>query len=343
MLDCLSNPAALRYEPDPRGLPAAREAVAAYYAGSVDAGNVILTASTSESYSFLFKLLADAGGELLVPRPSYPLFEFLAALESLRVVQYPLVYHGGWEIDLGALSHALTERTRAIVLVNPNNPTGSFLKRRETLALFDICSERGIAIISDEVFSDYALRPDPQRVSTLAGQQAALAFSLSGLSKVVGLPQMKVGWIAVSGPAPLRSQAVERLELVADTYLPVAAPMQHALPELLARGAEVRRQIRSRTAANLQALLAWTAPNPALRVLDVEGGWYAILQAPRVLAEEEWVLALLREDRVLVQPGYFYDFESEAFLVISLLTRPEVFRSGCERLLARVNAVLSAL
>jgi hypothetical protein len=334
ILRSFDHPRALRYEPAPAGALPAREAVAGYYAVrgcEVEASRVLLTASTSEAYSYLFKLLTNPGDNVLVPRPSYPLFDFLADMESVEVRQYPLVYHGGWSIDLEGLAAAVTGRTRAVVLVHPNNPTGSFVKRAELDVLVGLCRERGLALISDEVFSDYAFGPDPNRAGTLAGVTGCLAFAMSGLSKIAGLPQMKLGWIVVSGPAPLRREALEKLEWIADTYLSVGTPVQCAAGSLLEAGEPVQRQIRARSASHrvlAQEALAGSAAN----ILAVEGGWYITLQVPRVRSEEEWSLELLAREDVLVQPGFFYDFESEAYLVVSLLTAPEVFREGIRRL-----------
>jgi len=334
IVHALDDPKSLRYEPVPAGLPDARESVAHYYASrgiAVDPSRILLTASTSEAYAYLFKLLADPGNQVLVPRPSYPLFDCLAAMESVELGPYPLVYHGQWSIDLDALVDRLTDRTRAIVVVNPNNPTGSFLKRAELERLVALCAEREMALISDEVFSDYALEPGPGRVTTVAGAEPCLAFSMSGLSKIAALPQMKLGWIVVAGPAALRAQALERLEWIADAYLSVSTPVQHAAARLLAAGASVQQQIRHRTQDNLlfaRQTLSGSSANP----LAVEGGWYLTLQVPRVRSEEDWTLQLLADCHVLVQPGFFYDFESEAFLVISLLTEPAVFREGLGRL-----------
>jgi alanine-synthesizing transaminase len=330
ILAALGNPKVLSYDPAPRGLIAAREAVCGYYAErgvSVDPSRLLLTASTSEAYAYLFKLLADPCDEVLVPRPSYPLFEFLASLESVRVRQYPLRYDGAWHIDFDALEKAIAPRTRAIVVVNPNNPTGSFVKRDELARLEAL----GIAMISDEVFSDYEFAPDATRIGTLIGARRILTFSISGLSKIAGLPQMKLGWIVAGGPG--HKAALDRLELIADTYLSVATPVQVALPKLL--GSAVRQQIRERTRANL-AFLRSAAVGSPLQALQVEGGWYAIVQVPRTLNEEEWALALLRDCDVQVQPGFFYDFESEAFLALSLLPAPGVFEEGVRRLLARI-------
>jgi aspartate/methionine/tyrosine aminotransferase len=263
ILDAFHNPRMLRYDPGPRGLLSAREQIAALH--RVAADRVIVTASTSEAYSWLFKLLADPGDEILAPRPSYPLFEFLAALESVRVVQYPLAYHGAWSIDLEALERAITPRTRAVVLVNPNNPTGSYLKHNERAHLIEICARRSLAIISDEVFSGYALALPPDGIPTLAHIEDAPVFCLNGLSKLIGLPQMKLGWIVAN-----QASARDRLELIADTYLSAGAPVQYALPHLLALRTRIQTQIIARLRTNLAFL-------PEAR--HVEGGWSAIVGA----------------------------------------------------------------
>jgi hypothetical protein len=328
------DPRMLVYEPSPAGPAEAREAVASYYAARgqrVETERILLTASTSEAYGWLFKLLSDAGDHVLVPRPSYPLFEFLANLESVEVRQYPLAYHGCWTIDLDALTAAVSERTRAVVLVNPNNPTGSYVKRAELEALSRLCAQRRIALISDEVFSDYPLGEAAERVATLVGIEECLAFSMSGLSKVAGLPQMKLGWIVASGPAKLRAEAMEKLEWIADTYLSVSTPVACAAARLLASGEAVQRQIRERTAGNL-AVAREALAESAAGILAVEGGWYITVRMPRIRSEEDWAIQLLSQEGVLTQPGFFYDFESEAFLIVSLLTLPEVFREGIMRL-----------
>ncbi|MEP7353175.1 MAG: pyridoxal phosphate-dependent aminotransferase [Acidobacteriota bacterium] len=328
ILSTLSDDRALLYQPSPRGRLDAREAVAEYYAQrgvKVDPSHILLTASTSEAYSYLFQLLADPGDEILSPRPSYPLFEYLAGLSSVNIRQYPLRYDGGWHIDVEALERIITPRSRAIVVVNPNNPTGSFLKRVELETLETIAERYKLAIISDEVFCDYAFHKDPQQVLTLAGERRALTFSMSGLSKVAGLPQMKLGWIVASGPDADR--AMEGLELIADTFLSVATPVQVALPKLLESSATLRDQIRHRTQANLKHLSA-TFANTSATVLNVEGGWYAILQVPNTRSEQDWALSLLNEHDVLVQPGFYFDFDFEAFFVLSLLTKQEVLTEG---------------
>jgi alanine-synthesizing transaminase len=330
ILAALADPRALRYDPDPRGLAGARDAVSHYYAErglDVPSSRIVLTASTSEAYSYLFKLLANPGEEILVPRPSYPLFDYLAALESVRVHQYALRYDGAWHIDFESLARLITPRTRAIVVVNPNNPTGSYLKRDEWLRL----QHFGIPVLSDEVFADFAFSPDPARLPTLAGESNVLTFSMSGLSKIAGLPQMKLGWIVASGPG--HEAALDGLEWISDTFLSVATPVQLGLPHLLAAAATIRRQIQERTGTNLDYLRGALGASSPYRILNIEGGWYAVLQVPRTRGEEEWAVHLLASKNVLVQPGFFYDFESEAFLVLSLLTVPEVFKEGARRVL----------
>lgn len=341
ILETLQDARSLVYDPQPAGSREARSAISEFYTergAGIPPEHILITASSSESYSFLFKLLADPGDQVLAPRPSYPLFEFLAALESVQPVQYRLAYDGCWTLDFDSLSRAVSPRTRAIVVVNPNNPTGSFLKHDEFERLVALAAERDLAIISDEVFADYSFRPDPDRVSTLAGATDALVFSLSGLSKFAGLPQMKLGWMAMSGPAEKVECARERLELIADTYLSVGTPVQNALPQLIKLGREVGCRIAERVRANYQALREALHQAPSCAMLDVEGGWYATLRVPRTRSEEEWALTALEHDNVLVQPGFFYDFENEAFLVLSLLTPPDVFGEGVARLLRRVQA-----
>ena len=333
----LARPDALRYEPAAFGLPAARAAVAADFARRgfpLSPDRVLLSASTSEAYAFLFKLLCDPGDEVLVPRPGYPLFEFLATLESVRVRAYPLAHDGEWHLDLAALRSALGPRTRALVVVNPNNPTGAYLKVEERGALEALCAERGIALVSDEVFADFALRDDPRRVASVARDGPALAFALGGLSKSCGLPQLKLAWTAVTGPQGLVRDALARLEVVADTYLSVSTPVQLAAPELLARREELQAPIRERIRSNLQALRAAVSPGCPATILPPEGGWSAVLRVPATLTEEERVARLLEERDVLVHPGYFFDFPAEAYLVLSLLPPPGDFAEGVERVLA---------
>jgi alanine-synthesizing transaminase len=335
VLAALRDPRSMRYEPAPAGIMAARAAISQYYSGRIPVDRILLTASTSEAYGFLFKLLANPGDEVLAPRPSYPLFDFLAALDSVRVVQYPLVYERGWALDFEALASRITPRTRAIVTVNPNNPTGSFLKKAELSELTALCRAHDLAIIADEVFSDYGFEDDPDRVRSVIEVDDVLTFSLSGLSKVAGLPQLKLGWIVAGGPESLRKQAFDRLELIADTYLSVGAPVQWAAAALLASREQIQSQIIERARRNLATLRSRISPASPWQVLEVEGGWYAIIQAPRIHTEEDWVLSLLQQDNVLVQPGFFYDFEKEAFLVLSLLTPSEIFGEGVQRILGR--------
>jgi aspartate/methionine/tyrosine aminotransferase len=341
ILAALADPRSLRYEPAAAGMPLARAAVSEYYAARsthpVSPDRILLTASTSEAYAFTFKLLADPGDEVLVPSPSYPLFDYLAALDAVRAVPYPLAYHARWSIDLDALGRAVTPRSRAVVLVNPNNPTGSFLKQSEFAPLIALCRERDLAIVSDEVFADYVLNDQVPLVRSLTGVEEVLTFCLSGLSKVAGLPQLKLGWIVTGGPPGDREKAFQALELIADTYLSVSAPVQWATPVLLSLRGELQRQILKRVESNRVFLARQIGPASPWNLLTTEGGWYAVLEAPRIQSEEDWVLNLLTEDGVLVQPGFFFDFEREAFLVISLLTPEDIFREGIRRILARAS------
>jgi aspartate/methionine/tyrosine aminotransferase len=337
LLAPLAGADARRYEPQPFGLPAAREAVAADFARRgfpVAPERVLLSASTSEAYAFLFKLLCDPGDEVLVPRPGYPLFEFLATLESVWVRPYPLRYDGEWHIDLPALRSALGSRTRAVVVVSPHNPTGASLKRDERDALETLCAEHGVALVSDEVFADYSFREDPRRAASVARDGPALAFALGGLSKTCGLPQLKLAWTAVTGPEPLRRDALARLEVVADTYLSVSTPVQVAAPGLLARREELQAPIRARVRANLEALRAATPAGGPATLLEPEGGWCAVLRVPATRTEEERVTRLLEDRDVLVHPGFFFDFPHEAFLVLSLLPPEPEFEEGVARVLA---------
>jgi alanine-synthesizing transaminase len=340
ILQAFDNPALRRYEPDPHGSLEARQAIANLYIArglNVDAAQISLVSGTSEAYGHLFKLLCDPGDEVLVPEPSYPLFADLCRLEHVSARSYPLHYDGQWHIGIAELAAAISSRTRAILIVNPNNPTGSYLKKSELLAL-----ERfGLPLISDEVFSDYPLRDDPERARSALESTQACVFALGGLSKQVGLPQWKVSWLVKRGPAALMAEAHARLELIADTYLSVATPTQSALPRLLELGAVVQRAIHERLARNLSHLRAALIPHAAVSLLDVEGGFYATLRIPSTQSEEAWVLELLQRDSVHVQPGFFFDFSNEAYLVLSLLTPEATFERGVERLLARVASNVS--
>jgi aspartate/methionine/tyrosine aminotransferase len=329
ILEALASADALVYEPAPFGLWSAREAVAREL--EVDPARIVLTASTSEAYGFLFKLLCDPGDEVLVPVPSYPLFEHLARLEAVRAVPYRLAYDGRWHVDVDSLRNAVGPHTRAIVTVSPNNPTGSYLKHGELAAIASL----GLPIVSDEVFASYPLREDPTRATSALEAQGALVFSLGGLSKLAALPQMKLAWIAVGGDAPDVTDAMARLEVLADAYLSVGTPVQHALPHLLASRGPAEGAIQARTRANLE-LLRSRVTGTAGTLLDVEGGWYATLRVPATRSEESWVLELLEEDGVHVHPGHFFDFEREAYLVLSLLTPEAIFAEGVARMVTRL-------
>ncbi len=342
ILRALAQSQILLYEPHPRGLLSTRQALTEYYRRRgelVEPEQIHLTASTSEAYTFLFKLLADPGQNILVPQPSYPLFDFLAGFEGIELAPYQLIYNNEkeeWRLDFESLAGAVTRQTRAIILVNPNNPTGSFLKRDELAGLVQICAEYQLALIVDEVFSDYILSAPPERVETLVGVSEVMTFVMSGLSKILGLPQMKLGWIIVNGPEKLRQQAQEYLELIADTYLSVSTPVQHAVPKWLEMAATLQEQIRRRVGANLFFLQTQLDDHPTCRLLRAEGGWYAILQSATFIPEEDLILTLLEKDNVLVHPGYFFDFVKEGFVIVSLLPQPEIFCEGVSRLLKRI-------
>lgn len=327
----------LRYEPVPLGLPGARAAVAEYLARHgvrAAAGRIVLTASTSEAYAYLFKLLCEVGDEVLVPAPSYPLLAYLAGLEGVELRPYELERSGGrWTIEGTAL--ARSERTRAIVVVSPNNPTGSYLTRGELATL----ARTGLPVICDEVFARYPLQAPADRVTSALELEGSLVFSLGGLSKEAALPQMKLAWTAVGGPDAVAAEALSRLELIADTFLSVSTPVQVALPELLASADVAGDAIRARIAANLGHLRSLITPGSPISIPVVEGGWYACLRVPRIHADEAWAELLVREDGVLIQPGYFFDFpDSEAWLIVSLLTPTASFVAGTTRLVARVAA-----
>jgi aspartate/methionine/tyrosine aminotransferase len=339
LLDGLADPRALVYEPQPFGLISAREAVAHEYARrgvKIPPSHIVLTASSSESYAWLFKLLCDPGESVLVPTPSYPLFEHLTRLENVHALPYRTEYHGSWTVDLEDLRYAIDETTRAILVVSPNNPTGGWLKRDELAAIVELCAAHHLVLIGDEVFADYPIDPAPGAIRTVVDQEDVLTVSLGGLSKAIGLPQLKLGWMALRGPSSCLHPALMRLEIVADTYLSVGTAVQVAAPALLDQGHAVRRQILQRVVANYRTLHQAVARWPACQALRAEGGWSAVLRIPHTMPEDERVIRLLERDHVLVHPGYFFDFPRDGYLVVSLLVRPDVFRTATDRLLAAV-------
>jgi aspartate/methionine/tyrosine aminotransferase len=340
ILGSLAQSEALEYDPQPRGLFSARQAVADYYRADhegydLDPESIILTTSTSEGYSYVFRLLCNPGDEVLVPKPSYPLFEFLADLQDVRLVPYPLLYDHGWQIDLPSLYQAVTARTRAVVLVHPNNPTGSYAKPAEISDLNHFCEENALALIVDEVFLDYA--HDGISRASFVQNNSALTFTLSGLSKISGLPQMKVAWIVTSGPEARKNAALARLEVIADTYLSMNAPLQLATPALLDQRKSLQPLLLDRVRANLGELDRQLAHQKTCSRLEVEGGWYAVLRVPATQSDEDLAIDLLRKVGVLVHPGHFYDFSSDGYLVLSLITPSAIFREGIHRVLDMLN------
>jgi alanine-synthesizing transaminase len=336
ILSSLSNLGAMDYDPQPKGMAKARQSVADYYFEQhgnllVDPETLILTTSTSEGYSYVFRLLCNPDDEVLVPKPSYPLFEFLANLQDVALQPYMLLYDHGWHIDFPSLSRAVNSRTRAVVLVHPNNPTGSFVRGNEREQLNSFCREHGLALIVDEVFLDYPHdgRPRPSFVSN----REVLTFTLSGLSKISGLPQMKLAWVAATGPEQIVTAAVDRLEVIADTYLSMNAPIQLAAETLLEQRNKVQPQILDRVRRNLAELDGQLALQKSSQRLQVDGGWYVVLRVPATQADEDLVIDLLCHASVLVHPSHFYDFASEGHLILSLLTPPDDFREGARRML----------
>jgi alanine-synthesizing transaminase len=339
ILQSLGSPRAMDYDPQPQGLPGARAAVVDYHRTAhgirLDAEQVILTTSTSEGYSFVFRLLCNPGDELLVPKPSYPLFEFLADLQDVKLVPYPLLYDHGWQMDFPSLEKAVTKRARGVVVVHPNNPTGSYVHPQEQEALNAFCHEHGLALIADEVFLDYA--HDRAARQSFAANQDVLTFTLSGVSKISALPQMKVAWIVTSGPAAEVEAAQARLEVIADTYLSMNAPIQWATPALLEQRRSIQQQLLERVLGNLAELDRQLATQDACRRLSVEGGWYAVLRVPVTQTDEELAVDLLHRKSVLVHPGHFYDFPGDGHLVLSLITQRAEFAEGLQRVLETVN------
>jgi aspartate/methionine/tyrosine aminotransferase len=344
ILEALSRPQALDYDPQPKGLRSAREAVAEYYCScgsdilvrqsakvAVDPESLILTTSTSEGYSFVFRLLCNPGDEILVPKPSYPLFDFLADLQDVKLVPYSLIYDHGWQIDFHSLERAVGERSRGVVLVHPNNPTGSYVSAQERERLNQICRDRRLALIVDEVFLDYALHEENEQ--SFATNDGALTFTLSGISKISALPQMKLAWIAVSGPEADADAAMQRLEVIADTCLSLNAPVQLATSVLLEQRKTIQPQLMRRVRANLAELDRQLAAQKACSRLAVQGGWYAILRIPVTRSDEDFSIQLLQSTSVYVHPGHFYDFPSDGYLVVSLITPGDQFRQGVSSML----------
>ena len=338
ILTSLVDPAVLDYDPQPRGLSRAREAVAGYYEEqhniNVNPESIILITSTSEAYSHVFRLLCNPEDEILVPKPSYPLFEFLAELQDVKLAPYPLIYDHGWQIDFHSLTQAMTQRTRAVVIVHPNNPTGSYINNSEKARLNDFCRENNVALVVDEVFLDYPHDRSP-RPSFVANENV-LTFTLSGLSKISALPQMKLSWLVTSGPCEKVRAAIDRLEIIADTYLSVSAPIQVAAPTLLDLRRTAQPILLDRIHRNLAEVDVQLLQNKSCCRLEVEGGWYIVVRIPVTQSDEDFAIELIRSHSVLVHPGHFYDFPTDGYFVSSLITPPDVFSEGVQRILQAV-------
>lgn len=337
ILDALRNPQSLDYDPQPKGLRSARESVAGYYASEVDPESLILTTSTSEGYSFVFRLLCNPGDEILVLKPSYPLFDFLAELQDVNLVPYSLIYDHGWQIDFHSLENAITAKSRGIVLVHPNNPTGSYVSINERRQLNQLCHRHKLALIVDEVFLDYAHDDEPK--PSFAANKDALTFTLSGISKISALPQMKLAWITASGPLTDLATAIKRLEIIADTYLSLNAPVQLAASVLLDQRKTIQPRIVSRIRANVAELDRQLAVQKSCTRLAMQGGWYAVVRIPVTGSDEDFAVKLLQRSGVFVHPGHFYDFPNYGYLVLSLIAPEKEFQSGVSALLQLVDSL----
>lgn len=333
--DHLIPPSALQksvlYDPDPKGLLHARQAIAEWYDRQqieVDPTNIVLTSSTSEAYSFLLQLLCDAGEGIAVPKPGYPLFAYLCRLNDVQCNSYRLVYDGEWHIDMQSVEETLSARTKALVLVHPNNPTGSFVKREEQTSILSLTRDSGLPLIVDEVFGAFPIGEGGCRNGSFAGRQQTLTFTLNGLSKLAGLPQMKLAWIVVSGPIDQRTDALRRLEIIADTFLSVGTPIQHSLKTILTDSAHMTAQIRERVSENLKHASATFSNASPVSLFKCEGGWNAVLRLPATRSDEQWASDLLVEKKVLTHPGHLFEFELKSCIVVSLLPEPEVFAMG---------------
>ena len=334
ILRAFADPEALRYVPDPRGMPAARAAVCDYYAGhgvKIFPEEIFLTTGTSEAYSFIFRTLCNPGDEILIATPSYPLFDFLADINDVRLAPYSLLYDHGWQIDFNSLERAIGPRTRAAIVVHPNNPTGHYAKANEAAVLADICARHDMALIADEVFYDFSFRE--QKPATFAAENRALTFVLSGLSKIAGLPQMKAGWIVTAGPERMKLDALATIEVIADTYLSMNAPVQCALPALLEMRRDFQSQLMERAAKNLATLDAQLVSHPQCSRLEIEGGWNVVLRVPVMRSDEEAAIDLVGSRGVYVHPGHFYDFAGDGHMVVSLIVEPGQFCEGIARAL----------
>ncbi|MHB8485600.1 MAG: pyridoxal phosphate-dependent aminotransferase [Candidatus Acidiferrales bacterium] len=336
ILRALSNPAATIYQPEPRGMAMARRAIAEYYAArgcDVPVEDILLTTSTSEAYSFVFRLLCNPGDELLIPAPSYPLFDFLADIQDVKLIRYPLFYDHAWEIDFHALEQAISSRTRGVIVVHPNNPTGHYTNSLAMKRLNEICSPNNLAIIADEVFVDFSLTQELH--PSFAANRQSLTFTMSGLSKIAGLPQMKAAWLITSGREQWKSQARARLDVIADAYLSMNAPIQLAVPSFLQQRHAFQKQLIARMRGNLRELDRQIAAQKSCSRLKVEGGWCVVLRVPATRPDEELAVDLVESSGVYVHPGHFYDFPSDGYLVASLITPEPDFAQGIRRLLAR--------
>ncbi|MDI6778797.1 MAG: pyridoxal phosphate-dependent aminotransferase [Bacteroidota bacterium] len=341
ILEALSNPENLLYQPDQKGLLKTRITVTDYYSVyniEVNPQNIFLTSSTSEAYTFIFRLLMNVGDEILVPKPSYPLIEYLAQINDVDIKYYHILYDGEWHIDFESIKKNISKNTKAILLIHPNNPTGSYIKKEEYKTFVEICASHNLALIADEVFLDYSFYEDDSRVNSFADKKDVLTFSVSGISKILGLPQMKLAWIVVSGEEEVWREASSRLEVITDSYLSVSTPIQNAAQSWFDLREKLNREIRDRVKINFEFLIDRTRNGSPVKVLNVEGGWNAILKIPQTKSDEEWVEYFLTNHGVVVQPGYFYDFDRDGFIVVSLLTDSKLFQKEIDIIVKEIMA-----
>jgi alanine-synthesizing transaminase len=342
ILKSISHPDSMKYNPDPKGIQTAREAISLYYKDKnveINEDDIFLTSGTSEAYSFVLKLLTDPSDEILIPRPGYPLFSFIAEMESVEIQYYDLNYSndGFWKIDFDSLKSCLTNKSKAIICINPNNPTGNYIKKDELNELISICRTYNLALICDEVFMDYEIEVDKKDIFSFSGKKDVLTFTLNGLSKICALPQLKLSWIVVNGPQKERDEAKAKLEIITDTYLSVGTPIQLALRSLLEGKEIIQMKIRNRIIRNYNFLKEELLNRNNVELLNTEGGWYSILKVKSDIDEEYLTHSLLKEKDVYVHPGYFFDFKDEGYIVVCLLTSEEIFSEGMKRILVYLS------
>lgn len=333
----------LIYNPHPKGLINAREAICKFYHKkniNIHPESIIITAGSSDAYNYIFRLIAEPGDEILVPSPSYPLLQFLSRLNDISIKNYRLLYDGEWHIDIDSIYRNITNKTKAILFIHPNNPTGSYVKNEEYEKVLELANRYGLIFISDEVFYEYEIEDKPNKFNSFSEKSDILTFTINGISKLLGLSQMKLGWVIVSGPNKLKQEAINRLEIISDTFLSVNTPVQNSLPIWLENYEELHNQIKHRVIINYFRIKDQILANSAIELLNVEGGWNGILRFPNIFTDEQWVELFLKKYRLFLQPGYFYDFERGAYLLVSLLLPENIIKKNIIAVLDEVKSYL---